>query len=92
MDWLDSVSIDCYDLEGMLGMEARQTFLIPPAELFKRLMDIIFSTILGIVFLPVLLLTALMIKSDLPGPVLYKQVRGGKNGRKITILSSVACR
>jgi Undecaprenyl-phosphate galactose phosphotransferase WbaP len=86
MDWLESVSIDCYDLEGMLGMEARQTFLTPPAELLKRMMDIIFSIILGIVFLPLLLLTAIMIKLDSPGPAFYKQERIGKGRRRITII------
>ncbi|HYY99436.1 MAG TPA: TIGR03013 family XrtA/PEP-CTERM system glycosyltransferase, partial [Pyrinomonadaceae bacterium] len=36
--------------------------------------------------LPVALLTALLIKLDSPGPVLYKQERVGKNGRPFTIM------
>jgi sugar transferase (PEP-CTERM system associated) len=40
----------------------------------------------GIVSLPIALLTALLIKLESPGPVLYKQERVGKNGRVFTIM------
>ena len=43
------------------------------------MMDVILSIVLGIVFLPLLLLTAMMIKLDSPGPVFYKQERIGKD-------------
>jgi sugar transferase (PEP-CTERM system associated) len=36
--------------------------------------------------LPIALLTALLIKLESPGPVLYKQERVGKNGRPFTIM------
>ena len=85
MDWLQGVSISYHDLEGMLGMEARQNFPTPPNNTIKRLMDIFASITLGILSLPMLLLTALLIKLDLPGPVFYKQQRVGKDGRRITI-------
>ena len=92
MDWWESVSVSCYDLEGMLGIEIRQNFLTRPNELFKRIMDIILAIMLWIIFSPLLLLTALMIKLDSPGAVFYKQERIGKDGRRITILSFVVCR
>ena len=85
MDWLEGVSISYHDLEGMLGMEARQNFPTPPNKQIKRLMDISISIMLGILSLPLLLLTALLIKLDSPGPVFYKQQRVGKDGRRITI-------
>jgi sugar transferase (PEP-CTERM system associated) len=40
----------------------------------------------GLVSLPVALLTALLIKLESPGPVLYKQERVGENGRTFTIM------
>ena len=40
----------------------------------------------GIVSLPIALLTALLIKLESPGPVLYRQERVGKNGRPFTIM------
>ena len=43
--------------------------------------------LVGAVFsLPVALLTALLIKLDSPGPVLYTQERVGKNGRTFTLM------
>jgi len=51
-------------------------------EFFKRLMDIFFAIILGIVFLPICIITAIAIKLESPGPV-FADVPGrvGKNGR-----------
>ena len=51
----------------------------------KRAMDIIISGIAIIILSPILLLTALLVKSD-GGPALYKQVRLTKDGRKFKIL------
>jgi sugar transferase (PEP-CTERM system associated) len=40
----------------------------------------------AIISLPVALVTALLIKLESPGPILYKQERVGKNGRPFTIM------
>ena len=40
----------------------------------------------AIVSLPIAILTALLIKLESPGPVLYRQERVGKNGRPFTIM------
>lgn len=40
----------------------------------------------GLVSLPIAVITALLIKLDSPGPVLYKQERVGKNGRGFTVM------
>jgi Undecaprenyl-phosphate galactose phosphotransferase WbaP len=85
MDWLEGASISYHDFEGMLGMEAQQNFLTLPDELLKRLTDILLSTLLGLLCLPILVLTALLIKLDSPGPVFYRQARVGKDGRRINI-------
>ncbi len=45
----------------------------------KRVMDIVSSIILIIVFLPVLIITAIIIKLTSPGPVIFKQKRVGQN-------------
>jgi len=51
-------------------------------DFFKRIMDIILATILGIIFLPVCILTALAIKLDSPGPVLADTPeRVGEDGK-----------
>lgn len=47
-------------------------------RMIKRVEDILFSIILLILFCPVILLTALIIKLDSKGPVLYSQERVGR--------------
>lgn len=51
------------------------------ATLIKRIADIIFGAIGIILSSPILLVTAIAIKIDSPGPVLFKQTRVGQNGR-----------
>ena len=51
----------------------------------KRAMDIVISGGALVVTWPVLLLIALAIKIDDPGPVFYRQVRVGKDGREFRI-------
>lgn len=54
-------------------------------ENIKRLLDVIASLIAMIIFSPVYLILAIMIKSSSKGPVLYKQERIGKFGKPFTI-------
>ncbi len=51
----------------------------------KRLMDIVFSLIILIITLPITLIVALAIKLDSEGPVFYKQIRVGKDGKEFKI-------
>ena len=51
----------------------------------KRLMDIVVSGGALLVIWPVLLLIAAAIKIDDPGPVFYRQVRVGRNGKEFRI-------
>lgn len=59
----------------------------------KRLCDFFAALLLLVFFAPVLLLTALLIKLESPGPALFRQTRGGLNGRLFTIykLRSMRC-
>lgn len=51
----------------------------------KRGMDIVLSVAALIAFLPLLVCLAVGVKLSSPGPVLFKQWRYGKDGRKFTI-------
>ncbi|SCX07435.1 exopolysaccharide biosynthesis polyprenyl glycosylphosphotransferase [Lachnospiraceae bacterium YSD2013] len=51
------------------------------AEIIKRIMDIAGSLVGIVLSSPIMLITALAIKLDSPGPVFFKQTRVGKNGR-----------
>ena len=50
-------------------------------QFVKRIMDICISLVGLIVTSPIMLITAISIKIDSPGPVLFKQLRVGQNGR-----------
>ncbi len=52
---------------------------------FKRLEDIIISLIIIILISPLLAIIALMIKFSSPGPVIFKQIRYGMDGRPIKV-------
>lgn len=62
----------------MVSLNATERFL-------KRLIDILGSLCGIIVFSPLMLFTALLIKIDSPGPVIFKQERVGLNGRRFFI-------
>ncbi|MBI5307705.1 MAG: undecaprenyl-phosphate galactose phosphotransferase WbaP [Planctomycetes bacterium] len=85
MDWLEGVSISYHDFEGMIGIEARQNFLSPLDIFLKRVMDILLSSVILILSLPILLLTAVLIRLESPGPIFYRQERIGRNGRRILV-------
>lgn len=53
--------------------------------MLKRLFDITFSTIGLILLLPLLILIAILLKSESKGPVFYKQVRVGLNSTDFKI-------
>ncbi len=52
----------------------------------KRGMDIAISLFLLIILSPVLLITAIAVKIDSPGPLLYRQTRLGKNEKPFSML------
>lgn len=52
----------------------------------KRICDIIFGTVFGIISLPVILVFAILIKITSKGPVFFKQKRVGYMGKPITIV------
>lgn len=66
----------------MLTIEIQRTPLSGTERFVKRFMDIIVATLALIFFLPVMALTAIAIKLDGPGPVIFRQHRKGFNGRQ----------
>ena len=51
----------------------------------KRVMDFVLTLLLLVVALPVLALCALALRLDSPGPILFSQLRTGRNGRRFTM-------
>jgi sugar transferase EpsL len=54
-------------------------------DLGKRVLDVLISTVLIMVFAPLLVLTAIYVRVFLGKPVLFKQVRAGLKGRPFVI-------
>ena len=52
----------------------------------KRVVDVSHAVALLLLAMPVMLLTALLIRLDSPGPVLYRQARQGRNGQNFEVL------
>ncbi|MCC7383323.1 MAG: sugar transferase [Deltaproteobacteria bacterium] len=80
--------VEIANLEGsdapLLGL--RRT---PTGELriaFKRTLDIIGGLIALVIAAPVMIIVAMAIRLESKGPVLFKQVRCGRNGRHFTML------
>ena len=48
----------------------------------KRVLDFLFALLLLIILLPIFLIVSIAIKLDSKGPVLFKQLRSGKNGKE----------
>src|SRR5581483_521996 len=73
-------------LGGIPLISVRESALSESQQLFKRLFDITASAILLIVLAPLMLVIAVLIKLDSPGPVLLAQERIGEHGRRFRML------
>lgn len=51
-------------------------------EPMKRLMDLLFASVLIVIFLPVWIVIPILILLDSPGPIIYKHRRVGKGGKE----------
>ncbi len=72
-------------LYGLPLMDVRPQLMKPWEEVAKRTLDLLFSFSVLIIGLPLWVLIALFIKLDSKGPILYKQVRIGRNSRHFKI-------
>ena len=71
---------------GLPLLSLREPLLSPAARRSKRLFDIVVSVSLLLLLSPLLLLVALLIKLDAPGPALYSAERIGENGRPFRMI------
>ncbi len=75
--------------EDLMGLPVINIRYVPLSNTFnmivKRCMDIVGSVICLILFSPVMLLTALMIRLTSPGPLIFKQERVGLHNQPFTM-------
>ena len=81
-------------LTGKINLEGlRKSWLIfsqgfvvsPSALLLKRVLDVVAAAVLLALTAPLMLLAALALRLDSPGPVFYRQVRVGLRGKLFTL-------
>jgi exopolysaccharide biosynthesis polyprenyl glycosylphosphotransferase len=70
---------------GFPLMEIHPELMPPWEKKIKRLLDLFFSVMGIIVLSPILILFAILIKLETPGPIFFKQKRVGKNGKVFII-------
>jgi Undecaprenyl-phosphate galactose phosphotransferase WbaP len=74
------------DMAGVAGLEVRHNLLDSWAQVTKRAMDIVVSTLGMIACAPLFLLLAVAVRLDSAGPALFRQIRVGKDGRLFGML------
>jgi undecaprenyl-phosphate galactose phosphotransferase/putative colanic acid biosynthesis UDP-glucose lipid carrier transferase len=71
--------------QRVLAIEIQRAPLSAVERLVKRIMDILIGSVALISLLPIMALTAIAIKLDGPGPIIFKQFRKGFNGREFVM-------
>jgi len=73
------------DFNGVTLVGLRETVMTPTQRVIKRLNDILLSGLFLLITSPLLLVIAIGIKLDSPGPAIYRQLRIGQHGRRFVI-------
>ncbi|PTM41468.1 putative colanic acid biosynthesis UDP-glucose lipid carrier transferase [Bosea sp. 124] len=80
------ISRPAHQLGGILSFQVQRHPLSFSESVLKRSLDIVAASAALIALAPTMLLTAVAIKLTSPGPVLFKQMRFGVNGKRFQIL------
>jgi len=80
----DSVGVE--HIRGLPVLGLKRSNITGLQGFVKRTMDIVVSLLTLVVLAPLLLVTAVAVKLESPGPVLYRQTRLGKNDKPFQIL------
>jgi lipopolysaccharide/colanic/teichoic acid biosynthesis glycosyltransferase len=80
-----SLWVNARDLGGSLGFEIKKNLLLRRNHVLKHMMDRAIAAPLFVLSLPVMLVAALWIYASNRGPVFYRQMREGVDGRRIAV-------
>jgi exopolysaccharide biosynthesis polyprenyl glycosylphosphotransferase len=79
-------SVEFDDLDGIPLLGLRRQGLPLSSRVLKRTTDLVFSSLVLLALAPFMLIVALLIKIDSPGPVLFRQRRIGRHGQAFKIV------
>jgi Undecaprenyl-phosphate glucose phosphotransferase len=74
------------EFEGLPFINLRESPMVGWNRILKRSFDILLAGLILLLFSPLLLLIALVVKATSPGPVFYRQTRMGLDGRVFEML------
>jgi putative colanic acid biosynthesis UDP-glucose lipid carrier transferase len=83
--WAEDVTLSSIEIAGIPLLSIHDTPIIGVARLFKRLMDLVLGGLALALLSPVMLLTAIAVRLDSPGPILFRQIRYGERGQTIHV-------
>ena len=83
---LTSDVLSISDLNGLPTVSVRTIGLRPVERALKRAMDICISVTVLVFLSPLMIVLALLVKLNSPGPVFYTQVRVGQDGKPFHVL------
>lgn len=75
-----SLWVEAKDIGGVLGLEVKQSLLLPGPRFIKRCLDLFIVVLLSPILLACTAFLGLLIKLDSRGPLFYGQKRLGRNG------------
>ncbi len=78
---LPAQDVSASPLAGLLALEFRNGLYSSSNRLFKRCLDLLGSGVASLLTVPALLVLALWVKLDSPGPVFHASERVGQHGR-----------
>jgi len=83
--FLDEFTASSADIAGVPMLALHETQMVGLSRTLKRAMDLFFGGLAMVAALPLMLLIALAVRLDSPGPVIFRQVRYGERGSPITV-------
>jgi lipopolysaccharide/colanic/teichoic acid biosynthesis glycosyltransferase len=81
-----SLDIEQFDMRNVFYTNSFLFNHFTLSEKFMNLIEVYFAIFLLILFLPIMLVVAFLIKWSMQGSVLYKQVRVGRDGKTFSII------
>lgn len=81
----DLVNAEPSEVEGVQVLRVAESPMYGVDGLYKLVFDFVVSAVALLLLSPALLLIAIAVKLDSPGPVLYKQLRYGLNGQAFRV-------
>lgn len=74
-----------WQIDDLPTQRVSRMLLTLEQRVLKRTLDIVVATIAVLILWPVMLITALIVKLDSPGPAIYSQIRVGRFGKQFKV-------